>query len=327
MAESTNPWLPAEFTPGLISVVIPTFNRASLVCDTLRSVFAQTYRPLEVFVGDDASSDNTRELLAALEPPQGVSLTVFGDAKVGACPLRNEGARRSHGEYLMFLDSDDLLTAPALGQLVAAIGANDMAWGPWRDMRVEDSRCVLSPPVEREFGTDWLASLLRGQWLATCAVLYRRSALGRIDGWREDTVLDGDFHFNAQLGASGASLAGSAGVTSYYRRGGPGQISEQNYLAKTEHTARALQAVENAMDARQSWTAERREALAWRYFQSARMVWYHTGDAARFETLVRECLRVQPRFRPPKAWYRWIAGVAGYRNAERVAAIGRRLFR
>ena len=324
---TTESWLPVEFEPGLVSVVIPTFNRAGLVVDTVLSVFAQTYRPLEVIVGDDASTDDTLDRLTALRPPDGVTLEVFGGQKVGACPLRNRGAAKSRGEFIMFLDSDDLLTAPALRQLVAAISGHDMAWGPWRDMRVEAKTCTLSAPFTRTFGDDWLADLLHGEWLATCAVLYRRTVLPRIAGWREDTVLDGDFHFAAQLGAAGASLAGSPGVTSYYRRGGPAQISEQNFLTKTEHTQRVLQAVEQAMDARESWTPARRTALAVRYFQSARMVWFYTGNAEKFEELVGEARRVDPDFRPPKSWYRWISAVGGYVSAERVAAIGRKLFR
>jgi glycosyltransferase involved in cell wall biosynthesis len=324
---TTEGWLPAEFQPGLVSVVIPTFNRAELVVQTVRSVFAQTYRPLEIIVGDDASTDDTLDRLAALRPPNGVTLQTFGGEKVGACPLRNGGAAKSRGEFIMFLDSDDLLTAPALQQLVAAIPGRDMAWGPWRDMRVEQDACSLSAPFTRHFSDDWLADLLRGEWLATCSVLYRRNVLLRIAGWREDTVLDGDFHFTAQLGAAGATLATSTGVTSYYRRGGPGQISEQSYLTKTEHTQRVLQAVEQAMDAHASWTPARRGALAGRYFQSARMVWFHTGKAEKFEELVGEARRVDPEFRPPKSWYRWISAVGGYVSAERVAAIGRTLFR
>jgi glycosyltransferase involved in cell wall biosynthesis len=322
-------WLPAEYEPGLVSVVIPTFNRAVLVCQTVRSVFAQTYPLVEVIVGDDASTDDTLARLEALraECPAGFRLEFFGGEKVGACPLRNRGAAISRGELVMFLDSDDLLTAPALEQLVQAIKDVDISWGAWRDLREDEQACRLSPPFERSFGHDWLADLLRGEWLATCAVLYRRDALHRVQGWFEPAVLDGDFDFNAQLGAAGATQAGTQHVISYYRRGGADQISAQNYRTKTAHTRMVLQRCEQALNDRDAWTPARREALASRYFQSARMLLYYTGDADGFEQLVGEAIRVDPCFRPPKSWYRWIATMAGYRNAERVAAIGRKLFR
>lgn len=327
--QPTGSWLPAEFEPGLVSVVIPTFNRAEMVCQAVRSVFAQTYPRVEVVVGDDASSDDTLARLEALrrECPVGFRFEFFGGEKVGACPLRNRGAAMSHGEFLMFLDSDDLLTAPALEHLVKAIEGVDMGWGAWRDLREDEQACRLSPPFERSYGSDWLADLLRGEWLATCAVLYRREVLHRMRGWFEPVVLDGDFDFNAQLGAAGATQAGTRAVVSYYRRGGADQISAQNYSTKTAHTRLVLQRCEEALTFHNSWTPARREALAARYFQSARMLLYYTGDGGGFEQLVGEALRIAPGFRAPKSWYRWLATMAGYRNAERVAAVGRKLFR
>lgn len=327
--QTTGSWLPADFEPGLVSVVIPTFNRAELVCKTVRSVFAQTYPHVEVIVGDDASSDDTLARLEALraECPAGFRLEFFGGGKVGSCNLRNRGAARSRGEYLMFLDSDDLLTALALGQLVETIAGVDLSWGAWRDLRSEEHVCRLSAPVRRSFSRDWLADLMRGDWLATCAVLYRRDVLHRIGGWREDTALESDFHFNMQLGIAGATQAGRGDVVAYYRRGHLGQISESGYAAKTAQTQLALQLAERSLDARGGWTPERRAAMAARYFHMARMLLYHTGDIDGFERLLSEAKRVDPAFKPPKSWYRWIATMAGFRNAERVAAVGRKLFR
>ncbi|MCB9935552.1 MAG: glycosyltransferase family 2 protein [Planctomycetes bacterium] len=325
----TASWLPADFEPGLVSVVIPTFNRAELVCQAVRSVFAQTYPHVEVIVGDDASSDDTLAQLEGLRAacPARFRLEYFGGEKVGACPLRNRGAAMSHGEFLMFLDSDDLLTAPALEQLVKAMQGADIGWGAWRDLREDEQACRLSPPFERRYGSDWLADLLRGEWLATCAVLYRREVLHRVQGWFEPVVLDGDFDFNAQLGAAGATQAGTRAVVSYYRRGGADQISAQDFGKKTAQTRLVLQRCEEALTSRNAWTPARRSGMAARYFHSARMLLYYTGDGDGFEQLVGEALRVDPEFRAPKSWYRWIATMAGYRNAERVAAVGRKLFR
>lgn len=314
-----------------MSVVIPTYNRAALVCETVQSVFAQSCRPLEVIVGDDASTDDTRARLSELQlkAPEGVTLQVFGEGKVGACPLRNKGAAISRGEFIMFLDSDDLLTVPALEDLRATLtkSGRDMAWGSWRDLHIQPDVCRLSEPIARKFSDDWLADLLRGEWLATCAVLYRRDALRLVGGWHEEVVLDGDFDFNVQLGVAGATQAGNAGVVSYYRHGSGDQISGQDFLKKTRHTRKVLQRAEQAIDARDAWTPARRRALAARYFESARMVWFYTDAPDDFEALAREAKRIDPEFKPDKFWYRWVSSLAGLRNAERVAAIGRKLFR
>lgn len=56
-------WMSPEYEPGLVSVIVPTFNRAHLIVETLDSVFAQTYRPIELLIVDDGSTDETAGLV------------------------------------------------------------------------------------------------------------------------------------------------------------------------------------------------------------------------------------------------------------------------
>ncbi|MCB9895023.1 MAG: glycosyltransferase family 2 protein [Planctomycetes bacterium] len=325
MADSltTKSWLPGGFEPGLVSLVIPTFNREALLQETLESVFAQDYRAIELIVVDDGSTDGTVGMLRALAVPDGITLEVLEGEHGGASAARNRGAKASRGEFVMFLDSDDLLEPGALTTLVRTIAPADIAVGAWCDLR-EDGR---SEPIHRVFGKDWLVGLLRHAWFATCSTLHRREALLRGQPWNSDVPQDDDFCFVAMLGLAGATLATTPEVVSLYRKHGADQLTCGDPLERSRSTQGVLQRIEAELDRRDSWTPERREALAYRYFKTGRMVWYNTGDAERFEELVKEALRVKPDFKPPKSWYRWIADLAGYRNAERVAAIGRRLFR
>lgn len=86
-----------------ISVVIPTFNRASQVPDAVRSVMAQTLKPFEIIVIDDGSSDNTEEALA----PFGNSIRYIKTENRGVSAARNRGVLEARGEWIAFLDSDD----------------------------------------------------------------------------------------------------------------------------------------------------------------------------------------------------------------------------
>lgn len=106
-------WMSDEYEPGLISVIIPTYNRAQFLMEALNSVWYQTYRPIELIVVDDGSTDNTRE--AVLDWGQictkdiQFKLQYFYQENKGAPAARNLGLIKSRGEYIQFLDSDDLL--------------------------------------------------------------------------------------------------------------------------------------------------------------------------------------------------------------------------
>ncbi|MDR7342974.1 glycosyltransferase involved in cell wall biosynthesis [Pantoea alhagi] len=93
-----------ESTP-LISVVIPTYNRADIILKTLNSVLNQTWRNIEVFVVDDASTDNTAEVMASVKDER-VHFIQLPQNSGGTRP-RNEGIERSSGEFIALLDSDD----------------------------------------------------------------------------------------------------------------------------------------------------------------------------------------------------------------------------
>jgi glycosyltransferase involved in cell wall biosynthesis len=89
-----------------VVVVIPTFNRAALLREAVESVLGQTYRDLELVVVDDGSNDGTRSYLRSLGDPR-VKI-VEQDHCGNPGKLRNLGVGASHGEWIAFLDSDDL---------------------------------------------------------------------------------------------------------------------------------------------------------------------------------------------------------------------------
>lgn len=88
-----------------VSVVIPTYNRAHCICDTVDSVLAQTFADLEVIVVDDGSTDNTREVL---EERYGDRIVYIYQDNQERSAARNTGIRHSKGECVAFLDSDDI---------------------------------------------------------------------------------------------------------------------------------------------------------------------------------------------------------------------------
>lgn len=94
-----------------VSVIIPTFNRRDLVCETIDSVLGQTLHDSEIVVVDDGSTDGTREVLLSRF---GQRIKYIYQENRGRSAARNRGVLESSGEYVLFLDSDDLLLSQSL---------------------------------------------------------------------------------------------------------------------------------------------------------------------------------------------------------------------
>jgi glycosyltransferase involved in cell wall biosynthesis len=98
-----------------VSVIIPSYNRADLLAETLDSLIAQTYPDREALVVDDGSQDNSLELAQKYAAKdKRIRASLWQGKRRGACVCRNQGLSMAAGEYVIFLDSDDLLSATCL---------------------------------------------------------------------------------------------------------------------------------------------------------------------------------------------------------------------
>jgi len=111
---------------NLITVVIPNFNRAQLIGETLISILGQTYSNWECIVVDDGSTDNSLEILEKFKnDDQRINLFVRPNTKhKGANACRNYGLEKAKGNYVVFFDSDDLMTPYHLEKKINALLKN-----------------------------------------------------------------------------------------------------------------------------------------------------------------------------------------------------------
>jgi GT2 family glycosyltransferase len=177
-----------------VSVIIPTYNRASLVGAAIASVLDQGYPNLELLVIDDGSTDDTAEVVRTF----GTQVCYVHQANAGAASARNRGIELASGELVAFLDSDDLFLPGKLQEQVQCFQQQPslVLVYCWFSILDEHSRhrlgrrCRLSGLVAR----DLLAQSMKGP-LATPTIMVRRSALleaGRFDesmALSEDTDL------------------------------------------------------------------------------------------------------------------------------------------
>src|SRR6476646_7701491 len=99
-----------ERIPGLVSVIIPTYNRTKVLREAVDSVLTQTYTQFEIIIIDDRSNEAISRFVFSLKDldPRIKIFTRQGNIN-GPSICRNEGVKASKGEFLLFLDSDDLL--------------------------------------------------------------------------------------------------------------------------------------------------------------------------------------------------------------------------
>lgn len=89
-----------------VSIIIPTYNRATLIKEAINSVLQQTYSDFEILVVDDGSTDNTKEVMTEIENEKVQYIQL--DRNYGACHARNVGIEKASGIYIAFQDSDDI---------------------------------------------------------------------------------------------------------------------------------------------------------------------------------------------------------------------------
>lgn len=106
----------------MVSVIIPTYNRAYCIEKSIRSVLDQTYRDLELIIVDDGSTDNTQEVVESIKDDR---IRYIYQENAGACVARNHGINEARGEYIAFHDSDDTWRADKLQKQMAVCDAYD----------------------------------------------------------------------------------------------------------------------------------------------------------------------------------------------------------
>lgn len=180
---------------GLVSVVIPAYNSRELIGSALDSVFAQTYSSVEIIVVDDGSSDGTEEWVRIQYP----SVKVVRIANQGPSGARNQGIQLATGDYVAFLDADDVWHP---GKLEAQIGVME---------RYDDIGLVACDWTRAgQFGkvpdlvpVSWItyADMLKLNRFQTSTVLMRKTVMDGLEGFdrRVDGAEDWDLWLRASI--------------------------------------------------------------------------------------------------------------------------------
>lgn len=232
---------------GRVSVVVPTFNRAVLIGETLASLAALRWHDVEVIVVDDGSTDETRTVIKQIRS-DGFRwpLDYIWQPNAGPAAARNAGRRRARGEYLYHLDSDDLVLQGAFETLIPAMeraGAS-YALGVVENTDLEGNRDPDMPfSNHRVIHGDILGS----HWY-THAALYRREIIDRIHGYNEDLRRGEDTEFHFRILATAGWPASCDDIIASRRVHGHGHLSYGS-TSRTEDIDAILTVYEHFIEA------------------------------------------------------------------------------
>jgi glycosyltransferase involved in cell wall biosynthesis len=185
-------WLADNGVAGLVSVIVPTYNRAALLMELLQSLAAQSWHTMEVIVVDDGSTDDTQARLAAWQSSH--ALTCLKMANGGPAAARNLGLRHARGEFIYFIDSDDLIFPKAIEMMVLAL---QQSGKPYCLATIQSADINSVPDrlnfegVPRFDGQCYVLS----KWM-THAALYRRTVIMTAGIFDESLRIGEDSEFN-----------------------------------------------------------------------------------------------------------------------------------
>ncbi|MEM4406501.1 MAG: glycosyltransferase [Candidatus Methanomethylicaceae archaeon] len=222
-----------NFALPLVSIIIPTYNCRKWVSEAVDSALSQTYPRCEIIVVDDGSNDGTDLLL---QERYGDKIRYYFQDNKGRSAARNRGLKEAKGEYIQFLDADDLIMPEKIARQVEFLEANrdvDVVYGDVL-LFLEDDKEDVWPHEKRIYyasGRGLLKKMLHEPFLQTVHALYRRKCIEAIGGFDESLKRVEDWEFHLRL----ARL----GVNFHYLPDGGKSLYRQRRVTKPEERVSA----------------------------------------------------------------------------------------
>lgn len=197
-----------------VSVVIPVYNGAEYLAETLNSVLAQTVRPREIIVVDDGSTDP--EVQRVLGGYAG-QIMVMRQSHQGQAMARNRGVRGSRGRWIAILDADDLWRPDKLQQQLAVSAETDLVYTGVRLFGAVDRAATVRQEASEMSPAVTFRRLLRDNFITHSSVLIRRSAFERVGGYDVRLKRAVDWDLWLRLSAAGCRFRCACEALTLYR--------------------------------------------------------------------------------------------------------------
>ncbi len=275
-----------------VSVIIPTYNCDRYIAEAVESVLSQHYQDYEVLVIDDGSTDRTGSVLAVY----GDRIRIVVQENQGVAAARNHGLKLAQGDFVAFLDADDVMLPHKLAAQVAVFDADQsnasvgMVHSGWRRVDKDGHRLMDVEPWHTTPHLD-LAGWLQWKPVLPSAMMFRREWLLQADGFDPRFPPAEDTDLVLRLALMGCETRWLEEITVLYRQ------HDESAMHKGLPQARSLTAVIDHFFARPDIpSAIRHLEKTIRYSTDVWIAWYlyHTGHPAEMAAYLKQSLQYSP---------------------------------
>ncbi|MCF1750306.1 glycosyltransferase family 2 protein [Mariniradius sediminis] len=257
----------------LVSIIIPVYNKAAFIRETLDSALAQTYPNTEIILVDDGSSDGSLKILEKYAEDFPEKIRLIAQKNAGVSPATNKGIQMAKGEYIQFLDADDLLSPEKIElqmRLLEDKNKRTMCsceWVTFLDDPERHQRWNLRIFKDYSNPVHMVMDLYHhGEMMQPGVFLCSKELILRAGLWDESLTInqDGEFFLRVMLQAKEVLFESSAKV--FYRKPGVTNVSQQKSYRASQSLLESYRCYERELLKKEN--SERvREALAKNYMR------------------------------------------------------------
>jgi glycosyltransferase involved in cell wall biosynthesis len=310
---------------ALVSILIPAFNAEQWIADTIKSALAQTWPEKEIIVVDDGSTDRTLAVARKCSAP---NVLIVSQPNQGAAAARNKAYSLSRGDYIQWLDADDLLAPDKIShqiQLLNGLPSKrtllSAAWGRFR-YRFYKAKFIPTLLWADLSPVEWLIRKLQyGVFMQTATWLVSRELSEAAGPWNTEMLSDDDGEYFSRMLIKSDGVRFDPDAKSYYRSLGPDRLS---YIGNSN---RKLEAMFLSMQLHINYVrlledSERVRTACLEYLQTNMLTFYPkrldiVDQAQQLAADLGGRLEV-----PQPSWkYRWIQQLFGWTAAKRTQLV------
>jgi len=313
----------------LVSILIPAYNSERWIGDTMASALRQRWPNKEIIVVDDGSRDGTLAVARRFESP---AVKVISQENRGASAARNLALEHAQGEYIQWLDADDLLEPGKIREQMKAASSGltsltllSSAFGTfyWRHEKARFAPDALWRDLSP---MEWLLIRFReNRWLFPAAWLVSRRLAEKAGPWNTELSLDDDGEYFCRAVAASDGVRFVEGARSYYRQSGYSQLSRSNNDRANESLLRSLSLCVGHLRALEESERTREASLV--LLQRLYAYFYYYADSPRFaERTVALARELGGELEPPglERKHEALRRLLGWKAARKVISRGQK---